>query len=85
MPLIYRHEQPSTSPLSALLGSAAGLSASVVTRLTRQWQDEARAFAQRRLEDRDYVRGWDSFGADRPAGAWWGREPRGWAGPPPTF
>ncbi len=30
------------------LAPAAGLSASVVTRLTRQWQDEARAFAQRR-------------------------------------
>ncbi len=44
--------------LSGFFGSAAGLSASVVTRLPRQWQDEARAFAQRRLEQRDYVYIW---------------------------
>ncbi len=44
--------------LSGFFGSAAGLSASVVTRLTRAWQDETRAFAARRLDDRDYVYIW---------------------------
>ena len=33
--------------LEEFFGSAAGLSASVITRLTTQWQDEQRAFAER--------------------------------------
>lgn len=48
-----------TSPaLEGFFGSAAGLSASVITRLTTQWQAEQRAFAERRLDDRDYVYIW---------------------------
>jgi putative transposase len=61
LPLMYLHGMSSLDfapALSGFFGSAAGLSASVVTRLTRQWQDEAKAFAQRRLEDRDYVYIW---------------------------
>jgi putative transposase len=61
LPLMYLHGMSTLDfapALSGFFGSAAGLSASVVTRLTRQWQDEARAFAQRRLEDRDYVYVW---------------------------
>lgn len=41
--------------LAGFFGSAAGLSASVITRLTTQWQAEQRAFAERRL---DYVYVW---------------------------
>src|SRR3954453_2710113 len=44
--------------LAELFGSAAGLSASVITRLSTQWQDEQRAFAQRDLFERDYVYVW---------------------------
>src|SRR3954453_15780238 len=44
--------------LAELFGSAAGLSASVITRLSTQWQDEPRAFAQRDLFERDYVYVW---------------------------
>ncbi len=61
LPLMYLHGMSTLDfapALSGFFGSAAGLSASVVTRLSRQWQDEARAFAQRRLEDRDYVYVW---------------------------
>ncbi len=61
LPLMYLHGMSSLDfapALSGFFGSAAGLSASVVTRLTRQWQDEARAFAERRLEGRDYVYVW---------------------------
>jgi transposase-like protein len=44
--------------LEEFFGSAAGLSASVITRLTTQWQDDQRAFAGRRLDDRDFVYIW---------------------------
>lgn len=44
--------------LEGFFGSAAGLSASVITRPTTQWQAEQRAFAERRLDDRDYVYIW---------------------------
>ena len=44
--------------LTGFFGSAAGLSASVITRLTTQWQTEQRTFAERRLDDRDYVYVW---------------------------
>jgi putative transposase len=37
------------------LGSAVGLSASVITRLTTQWQAEHQAFGQRDLSEVDYV------------------------------
>jgi putative transposase len=38
--------------------SGAGLSATRMTRLTSQWQDEARAFGQRGLSGTDYVYLW---------------------------
>ena len=44
--------------LEELLGSAAGLSASVITRLCAQWQAEREAFAQRDLSEVDYVSCW---------------------------
>jgi transposase-like protein len=44
--------------LAGFFGSGAGLSASVITRLTTQWQAEQRAFAERDLRDRDFVYVW---------------------------
>ncbi len=61
LPLMYLHGMSSgdfAPALTEFFGSAAGLSASVITRLTRQWQGEQRAFAERRLGDRDYVYVW---------------------------
>jgi putative transposase len=61
LPLMYLHGMSTGDFAPALrefFGSAAGLSASVITRLTTQWQDEQRAFAKRRLDDRDYVYIW---------------------------
>ena len=61
LPLMYLHGMSSgdfAPALAGFFGSAAGLSASVITRLTTQWQTEQRAFAERRLDDRDYVYVW---------------------------
>ncbi|MEZ5266982.1 MAG: IS256 family transposase [Acidimicrobiales bacterium] len=61
LPLMYLHGMSSgdfAPALEGFFGSAAGLSASVITRLTTQWQAEQRAFAERRLDDRDYVYVW---------------------------
>ncbi len=61
LPLMYLHGMSSgdfAPALTEFFGSAAGLSASVITRLTKQWQAEQRAFAQRRLDDRDFVYIW---------------------------
>jgi putative transposase len=58
LPLLYLHGLSSSDfipALTELLGSAAGLSASVITRLTAQWQAEREAFAQRDLAEVDYV------------------------------
>ena len=44
--------------LEQFLGTGAGLSAATVTRLTAQWQDDARAFADRDLSGVDYVYVW---------------------------
>jgi putative transposase len=44
--------------LQVFFGSAAGLSASVVTRLTTQWQAEREAFSRRALTEVDYVYMW---------------------------
>ena len=58
LPLLYLHglsSQDFVPALTELLGSAAGLSASVITRLTTQWQAEREAFAQRDLSEVDYV------------------------------
>ena len=61
LPLLYLHGLSSGDFVPALeqfLGSAAGLSAATITRLTGQWQDAARAFAARSLKDSDYVYCW---------------------------
>ncbi len=61
LPLMYLHGMSSSDFAPALeefFGSAAGLSPSVITRLTKQWQADQRAFAERRLDDRDYVYIW---------------------------
>lgn len=61
LPLLYLHGLSSGDFVPALegfLGSSAGLSASTVTRLTGQWQDEAKAFGARSLADVDYVYLW---------------------------
>ena len=61
LPLMYLHGMSSgdfAPALAGFFGSAAGLSASVITRLTTQWQAEQRAFAERDLSDRDYVYVW---------------------------
>ena len=44
--------------MEQFLGSDAGLSAATITRLTTQWQDEARAFNTRSLAGSDYVYCW---------------------------
>ncbi len=61
LPLMYLHGMSSgdfAPALEEFFGSAAGLSPSVITRLTKQWQADQRAFAERRLDDRDYVYIW---------------------------
>jgi transposase-like protein len=61
LPLMYLHGMSSSDFAPALeefFGSAAGLSPSVITRLTKQWQADQRAFAERRLDDRDFVYIW---------------------------
>jgi putative transposase len=58
LPLLYLHGMSSgdfVPALSEFFGSAAGLSPSVITRLTTRWQDEQRAFMNRDLSDRDFV------------------------------
>src|SRR5262249_19150098 len=44
--------------LEEFFGSSAGLSASVITRLTSDWQEEQRRFAERDLRGVDYVYLW---------------------------
>jgi len=61
LPLLYLHGLSGndfTPALEQFLGTSAGLSAATVTRLTTQWQDEARAFAARDLRGVDYVYCW---------------------------
>jgi putative transposase len=61
LPLLYLHGLSSLDfvpALEAFFGASAGLSASVVTRLTVQWQAERAAFLARDLSDRDYVYCW---------------------------
>jgi transposase-like protein len=61
LPLLYLHGLSSGDFLPALeqfLGSAAGLSATTVTRLTAQWQGDATAFGNRSLGESDYVYLW---------------------------
>jgi putative transposase len=61
LPLLYLHGMSSGDFVPALegfFGAAAGLSASVITRLTVQWQAEREVFMARSLADRDYVYVW---------------------------
>ena len=61
LPLLYLHGLSGGDFVPALeqfLGSAAGLSASTITRLTEQWQDEQKAFCARDLSQVDYVYVW---------------------------
>ena len=58
LPLLYLHGLSGGDFVPALgqfLGSAAGLSAPVITRLTETWKAEQRAFAQRDLSQVGYV------------------------------
>jgi putative transposase len=61
LPLLYLHGLSGgdfVPALEAFFGTAAGLSASVVTRLVEQWQAERAAFARRDLRGVDYVYCW---------------------------
>ena len=61
LPLLYLHGLSSKDFVPALegfLGTDAGLSAATITRLTTQWQDEARQFNDRDLSSVDYVYLW---------------------------
>jgi transposase-like protein len=61
LPLLYLHGLSSGDFVPALgqfLGSTAGLSAAVITRLTETWKTEQRAFAARDLSQVDYVYLW---------------------------
>jgi transposase-like protein len=61
LPLLYLHGLSSGDFVPALgqfLGSAAGLSPAVITRLSEAWKAEQRAFAARDLSGVDYVCLW---------------------------
>ena len=61
LPLLYLHGLSTGDFVPALgqfLGSSAGLSAPVITKLTEQWQAEQRTFAARDLSGVDYVYLW---------------------------
>ncbi len=61
LPLLYLHGLSSGDFVPALgqfLGSSAGLSAAVITRLTEAWQAEQKTFAARDLSQVDYVYLW---------------------------
>jgi putative transposase len=61
LPLMYLHGMSSKDFAPALeefFGSSAGLSASVITRLTTAWQEERDQFSRRSLTDVDYVYVW---------------------------
>jgi transposase-like protein len=61
LPLLYLHGLSSGDFVPALgqfLGSTAGLSAPVITKLTETWKAEQRSFAARDLSSVDYVYLW---------------------------
>jgi transposase-like protein len=61
LPLMYLHGMSSGDFVPALgefFGSDAGLSPSVITRLTTSWQEERDRFARRSLAEADYVYVW---------------------------
>jgi putative transposase len=61
LPLLYLHGLSTGDFVPALerfLGSAAGLSAAAITRLTKQWTDDYHTWRGRDLSDVDYVYVW---------------------------
>ncbi|MDZ7912931.1 MAG: IS256 family transposase [Rhodococcus sp. (in: high G+C Gram-positive bacteria)] len=61
LPLLYLHGLSTSDfgpALEQFLGSGAGLSPASITRLTTQWQDEAKAFQDRDLSGTDFVYLW---------------------------
>ena len=61
LPLLYLHGLSTSDfgpALEQFLGSSAGLSATTITRLTAQWQGEAKAFGERDLSGTDYMYLW---------------------------
>jgi putative transposase len=61
LPLLYLHGLSTgdfVPALEAFFGSAAGLSAAVITRLVAAWQADHEAFGRRDLANRDYVYVW---------------------------
>jgi putative transposase len=61
LPLLYLHGLSTgdfVPALEAFFGSAAGLSAAVITRLVAAWQAEYETFCRRELADRDFVYIW---------------------------
>ena len=61
LPLMYLHGMSSgdfAPALGEFFGSDAGLSPSVITRLTKSWQDERERFANRSLAGVDFVYCW---------------------------
>ena len=61
LPLLYLHGLSTSDfgpALGQFLGSSAGLSAPVITRMTETWQAEQRTFSQRNLSEVDYVYVW---------------------------
>src|SRR5215208_6323182 len=61
LPLLYLHGLSTgdfVPALEAFFGSAAGLSAAVITRLVAAWQAEYETFCRRDLADRDFVYVW---------------------------
>ena len=61
LPLLYLHGLSTgdfVPALEAFFGSAAGLSAAVITRLVAAWQADHEAFGRRDLSERDYVYIW---------------------------
>jgi hypothetical protein len=61
LPLLYLHGLSSSDfgpALTQFLGTSHGLSAAAITRLTKDWQDEATTFNKRSLAGTDYVYCW---------------------------
>lgn len=61
LPLLYLHGLSSSDfgpALEQFLGSSNGLSAATITRMTKDWSDEAKAFNKRSLADTDFVYVW---------------------------
>lgn len=61
LPLLYLHGLSSSDfgpALTQFLGTSNGLSPATITRMTKDWQDEATAFNKRSLAGTDYVYMW---------------------------